>query len=385
MRFLGFFLIFWYNRSKEDKILSDNRNGGSMVKGLYISATNLIANQRKLEVISNNLSNLHTTGFKRDDVEFESFHARLHRRVRGSFLPAELGQAGAEVEKKGDEYHMSLKRGHFRFETPDGIHYAKSAIVRIDEDGYVRSVYRTPSGQFDQRRGNYLLSGKERVRIEGAGAELRISSDGKIGEQRVVELYKLADVGTLSAGVNTYDVRTSFDQGTIIRTDNVTDFAIKGDGFFAVQAPNGQEYLTRFGAMTLNAAGELMTLDGSRLIGMNGPVVLEEGDFAINRYGEVIQDGEIVDKIKMVRVEDKSDVYKVGLNYFKLREERQRVGKVEDFDGELIQGHIERSNVEAVSEMIKMIELNRNYESAQKVVTTIEEMMAKATGELGKV
>lgn len=356
-----------------------------MVKGLYISATNLIANQRKLEVISNNLSNLHTTGFKRDDVEFESFHARLHRRVRGSFLPAELGQAGAEVEKKGDEYHMSLKRGHFRFETPDGIHYAKSAIVRIDEDGYVRSVYRTPSGQFDQRRGNYLLSGKERVRIEGAGAELRISSDGKIGEQRVVELYKLADVGTLSAGVNTYDVRTSFDQGTIIRTDNVTDFAIKGDGFFAVQAPNGQEYLTRFGAMTLNAVGELMTLDGSRLIGMNGPVVLEEGDFAINRYGEVIQDGEIVDKIKMVKVEDKSDVYKVGLNYFKLREERQRVGKVEDFDGELIQGHIERSNVEAVSEMIKMIELNRNYESAQKVVTTIEEMMAKATGELGKV
>lgn len=356
-----------------------------MVKGLYISATNLIANQRKLEVISNNLSNLHTTGFKRDDVEFESFHARLHRRVRGSLLPAELGEPDAKIEKKGEEYHLSLKRGHFRFETPDGIHNAKSAIVRIDDEGYVRSVYRTPSGQLDRRRGNYLLSGKDRVRLAGADAELRLSPDGKIGEQRVVERYRLSDVGTVSAGVNAYDVRTNFDQGTIVRTDNVTDFAIKGDGFFVVKAPNGEEFLTRFGAMTLNAAGELMTLDGSRLIGLNGPVVLEEGDFAINRYGEVIQNGQIVDKIKMTKVEDKSDVYKVGLNYFKLREESQRVGKVEDFDGELIQGHIERSNVEAVSEMIKMIELNRNYESAQKVVTTIEEMMAKATGELGKV
>lgn len=352
-----------------------------MVKGLYISATNLIANQKKLEVISNNLSNLHTTGFKRDDVEFESFHARLQRRVRGSLLPAELGAADAKAEKKGDEYHLSLKRGHFRFETPNGIHYAKSAIVRMDEDGYIRSVYRTPSGQFDQRRGNYLLSGNERVRI--TGKEFSMTPDGKIGDRSVVELYKLQDVGTISAGVNAYDVRTSFDQGTIVRTDNITDFAIKGDGFFVVKAPNGEEYLTRFGAMTLNSKGELMTLDGSRLIGLKGAVVLEDGDFAINRYGEVIQNGEIVDKIKMTKVTDKSDIYKVGFNYFKLRE--KPVGKVEDFDGELIQGHIERSNVEAVSEMIKMIELNRNYESAQKVVTTIEEMMAKATGELGKV
>ncbi|MDO4753547.1 MAG: flagellar hook-basal body protein [Bacillota bacterium] len=352
-----------------------------MVKGLYISATNLIANQRKLEVISNNLSNLHTTGFKRDDMEFESFHARLHRRVRGSMLPAELGPIGAESEREGDAYHLSLKRGYFRFETPNGIHHTKSAVVRVDEDGYVRSMYRTPSGQIDERRGDYMLTGNERLRL--ASRDLQITPDGRIEGKRVADHYRLTDVGTISAGVNGYDVRTVFEQGTIVRTDNKTDFAIKGDGFFAVKAPNGEEYLTRFGAMMINGNGELMTLDGSRLIGLNGSVILEQGDFAINRHGEVIRNGEIVDKIKMVKVEDKSDVFKVGTNYFKLRE--KPVGKVGNFDGELIQGHIERSNVEAVSEMIKMIELNRNYESAQKVVTTIEEMMAKATGELGKV
>lgn len=351
-----------------------------MVKGLYISATNLIANQKKLEVISNNLSNLHTTGFKRDDIEFESFHARLQRRIRGSMLPAELGKADAEIKKEGDEYHLSTKRGYFSFETPNGIHHSKSAIVRIDSDGYIRSMYRTPSGQPDVRRGNYLLADGERLRVSG---ELDMTSDGKIDGKSVLKYYHPTEVGTLSAGVNAYDVRTNYDQGTIIRTDNLTDFAIKGEGFFAVTAPNGEEYLTRFGAMTVNGNGELMTLDGSRLVGLNGSVVLNEGDFAINRHGEVVQDGIIVDKIKMLTVTDKSDLFKVGNNYFKVRE--NPVGEVKAFEGDLIQGHIERSNVEAVSEMIKMIELNRNYESAQKVVTTIEDMMVKAVGEIGKV
>lgn len=351
-----------------------------MVKGLYIAATNLNANQRKLEVISNNLANVHTTGFKRDDVEFESFNARLHNRINGSRLPAELGARNTSITKEGDEYHISTERGYFSFETENGMHRSKSGIVRIDDEGYVRSVYRTPSGQIDERRGNYMLADGKRLKVSG---ELAMTGDGHFNGQNVVDYYRLTDVGTISAGVNAYDVRTNFDQGTIIRTDSYTDFAIKGDGFFAVKAPNGGEYLTRFGAMTVNGNGELMTLDGSKLIGLNGSVFLESGEFAINSYGEVIKDGKIVDKIKMVKVTDKSDVYKVGTNYFKLREEL--VGEVAEFDGELIQGHIERSNVEAVSEMIKMIELNRSYESAQKVVTTIDDMLSKAANEVGRV
>lgn len=351
-----------------------------MVKGLYIAATNLIANQKKLEVLSNNLANLHTTGFKRDEIEFESFHARLMHRVRGSMLPAELAPGETELTKERDEYHLSTTRGYYRFETPNGIHHTKAAIVRVDDEGYVRSVYRTPSGQIDERRGNYLLAGGERLRVSG---ELKQTARGEINGRRVVEHYRMTDVGTLSAGVNAYDVRTNFDQGTIIRTDKSTDFAIRGDGFFAVKAPNGREYLTRFGAMTLNAAGELMTADGSRLIGLNGAIVLEDDDFAINNHGEVIQHGEIVDRIKLLKVTDKSDIYKVAHNYFQLRE--TLVGEVKDFDGEIVQGHIERSNVDTVSEMIKMIELNRIYESSQKVVTTMEEMMARSVAEIAKV
>ncbi len=351
-----------------------------MVKGLYISATNLIANQNKLGVISNNLANAGTTGYKRDDMEFESFNARLQRRVRGSHFPAELGVAKSKVEKiNSNEYSLNTKRGYFSFETPEGTHKTKSAKVWVDKDGYVRSVYKTPSGQIDKRRGNYMISNGKKVKVDG---ELSITDSGKLNGQQVVRYYMPTDVGTLSAGVKSYDVRTNFEQGNIIRTDNKTDYAIKGDGFFAVKSPKGSEYLTRFGALALNGKGELMTADGNYLIGKEGRVVLKNEDFAINRFGEVIVEGQIVDKVKMVSVPDKSDIYKVGTNYFKLREDSK--DNVEDFKGELIYGHIERSNVEAVSEMIKMIELNRNFESAQKVVTTIDEMMAKSVSEVGK-
>ncbi len=351
-----------------------------MVKGLYISATNLNANQHKLEVISNNLANTNTTGFKRDDVEFESFNARLQRRVRGSVLPAELGVADAGIEAIDEnEYSLQTKRGYFSFETPYGTHNTKAATVWIDDGGYVRSVYKTPSGQIDKRRGNYMLSNGKRVQIEGKPS---LGKSGELNGQQVVKYYKPTDIGMISAGVSTFDVRTDFQQGNIVRTDNKTDFAIKGDGFFTVLGKDGQEYLTRDGVLTLNGSGELMNYSGDRLIGLNGSIVLENEEFAINRFGEVIVDGEIVDKVQMVSVPDKSDIYKVGSTHFKLREDSKE--NTEEFNGELISGHIEKSNVEAVSEMIKLIELNRNFESSQKVVSTIDEMLGKAVLEVGK-
>ncbi len=351
-----------------------------MVKGLYISATNLNANQHKLEIISNNLANTSTTGYKRDDVEFESFNARLQRRVRGSVLPAERGVADAGMETIDDnEYSLQTKRGYFSFETPHGIHQTKSAKVWIDERGYVRSVYKTPSGQIDKRRGNYMLSNDKRVKIEGNPGLLR---DGTLNGQQVVRHYKPDNVGMISSGVSTFDVRTDFEQGNIVRTDNKTDFAIKGDGFFAVLGSDGKEYLTRDGVLTLNGNGELMNYSGDRLMGLKGSVVLDNDEFAINRFGEVIVGGKIVDKVKMVSIPDKSDIYKVGTDHFRLREDSRK--NTEPFKGELIAGHIEKSNVEAVSEMIKLIELNRNFESSQKVVSTIDEMLGKAVLEVGK-
>ncbi|MDO4800389.1 MAG: flagellar hook-basal body protein [Bacillota bacterium] len=358
-----------------------------MLKGLYISASNLTANQKKLEVISNNLANLETTGFKKEVIDFESFNARIQTRINGTNLPYESGTGGAVLRREGEEYIAQAKNGYFTVETEDGIHYGKEMRFRI-ADGYLLTPYRLHNGDIDPRRGNHVLSKGERIRLQDPDTELSISDDGVLtaGGQSFELLSPVhpTAIGTMSAGVKTHTLRTDFEQGTIIRTDNKTDFALQGDGFFVVKhEATGKEFLTRYGAMTLDRSQRLVTLDGSVLQGLNGDVVLESPDFAINAFGEIIQNGEAVDRLQLVRFTNKSDLFKVGSVYFEQRPDP--VGERVAFEGEVIQGHIERSNVDSIREMVSMIELNRTYESSQKAVTTIDEMLGRSVNELGKL
>ena len=116
---------------------------------------------------------------------------------------------------------------------------------------------------------------------------------------------------------------------------------------------------------------------------MVGPIVVESDNFTINEFGEVIQDGEITDKLSITAYTNIGDIYKVGTAYYKVVEEM--TGEQVEFTGEIIQGFVERSNTDSISEMISLIEMNRNYETSQKVITTIDEMIAKAVTELGRV
>lgn len=357
-----------------------------MVKGLYISATNLNTNIKKLGVISNNLSNIETTGYKKDNLELESFNARLLKRINGSNSFAEMGDFKVESEPYGDELNISTKRGFFTFQTKNGLHNSKSGRITVDEDGFVRSSYKLYNGEQVRGMGSYLLSLGQRINV-GQGAGISITADGSLeGGGKTYPIVKAMNqnqVGTISAGVRGYAVRTDFEQGNIVRTDNKTDFALKGEGFFEVVGIDGKDYLTRFGALTLNADNELMTIDGSRLKGLKGNIVLKNGDFSINSYGEIIQNGELVDKVSLVNFTNKADIFKVGNSFY--RQRQNLMGEKNSFEGDVIQGHIERSNVDAVTEMIKMIELNRNYESSQKVVNTIDEMLAKSANDLGRL
>jgi len=78
-----------------------------------------------------------------------------------------------------------------------------------------------------------------------------------------------------------------------------------------------------------------------------------------------------------------ADVYKIGTSYYK--EKAELTGEKVPFEGEIVQGFIETSNVDSITEMIQLIEMNRNYQTSQKVITTIDEMIGKSVNELGRV
>ena len=66
-------------------------------------------------------------------------------------------------------------------------------------------------------------------------------------------------------------------QGPIEQTGNPLDVALSGDAFLVVQTPRGERY-TRNGALQVNAAGELVTSEGYRVLGDGGPIQLQNGD-----------------------------------------------------------------------------------------------------------
>jgi flagellar basal-body rod protein FlgG len=361
--------------------------GTFMVKGLYIAGTGMITNTKKMDVIGNNLANVNTTGFKTDSVETESFNERLFSRINGSMLDFDTETLSVTQTWNSDETEVtaSTTGGYFRVETENGTDYSKSVKFFKDKDGYLRTIYKNIGGEVDPLQGNLVLGSKGAIYVGDSEFSLDESGnvliDGTVADNLITQTFPNV-VGTLSAGVKGYNILTNHEQGQLEVTGNKFDLALRGDGFFNIQTNDGT-YYTRDGSFTINASGELVTMDGNIVLGQNGPIYIDSDTFSINEFGEVIQNGAITEKLLMTTFSNPSDVYKIGGTLFKERNEL--TGDKSSFTGEVVQGALETSNADAVTEMINLIEMNRNYESSQKVINTIDELLGKAVTELGRV
>ncbi len=166
--------------------------------------------------------------------------------------------------------------------------------------------------------------------------------------------------------------------GAIEMTGNPLNAAIKGDGFFAVQTPQGERY-TRNGAFELNAQGQLVTSDGHAVLGQSGPITLgpEETNVSISPNGTVLTSQGERGRIRMVRFADPRALNNVGANLFA----SQQPGEV-DTVSRVQGGAIERSNVQAIVEMSRMIDVNRNYTSVAGMISRMDELRRSAISRL---
>lgn len=254
-----------------------------MIRGLYTAAAGLSIEARRNEIIANNLANVNTNGYKRDDLVAESFRGMLLYRMND---PA--ARAGA--------------------------------------------------------------------------------TDPQL-------------VGSLGTG--SYGVFSAMDnaQGGLTQTGNPLDLAMAGEGFFAVETRQGERY-TRDGSFARSTDGFLVTADGFRVLGQNGPVRLGTGEVTIETDGTVRQDGRSVDRLRIVRFQGGETPTKEGSNLLRVS---GQVAEVPRAQAQVRQGFVERSNVNVVREMVSMIAALRSYETNQKVIQVHDELLAKAVNEVGRV
>ncbi len=254
------------------------------MKALHIAATGMLAQQLNVEVISNNIANLRTTGYKRQRAEFQ------------------------------DLLYQNIKRV--------GTNSSDSGTI-------------APSG----------------IQI--------------------------------GLGVRTASTYRVMGQGDLQNTDKTLDMAIRGEGMFQIQLPDGQTAYTRAGSFELNAEGLLVTLDGYQV--QPGITIPDDArEIAINAQGQVevftgtSTTSQIAGQVELARFVNKAGLEAIGDNLFL---ETPASGTASTGSpgsvgfGSVLQKFLEGSNVNAVGEISDLIAAQRAYEMNAKVITASDEMM----------
>lgn len=202
--------------------------------------------------------------------------------------------------------------------------------------------------------------------------------EGLIFSEYVQNLDRLEPPMSMAAGrVH----QTYMTPGALTMTGGTLDLAIEGEGMFTVDTPQGERY-TRAGHFIPNAEGEMVTPDGHRLLDIGGSAIFVPPDaqqISVSRDGTVSADGQPMAQIGLVMPADPSAL-------------RRESGVLHSIEGEvlpvetpaILQGFLEESNVNAISEMARLIQVQRAYENGQKFLDREDERIRNVVQTLGR-
>ncbi|MBC7544972.1 MAG: flagellar basal-body rod protein FlgF [Candidatus Sericytochromatia bacterium] len=188
-------------------------------------------------------------------------------------------------------------------------------------------------------------------------------------------------IGQLGGAGQLEGIHTDYAEGMYKETQNPLDFALVGEGFFAVDTGAGIRY-TRNGSFTMSDSGELVTHDGFKVLGANGPIQVPEGAaVTAGDDGRLSVDGVEIDQLQVVSFDKPFPLVKVGNSLFQAPTDAPVIPSM----AKVKQGGIEGSNVSSVTEMIHMIATMRAYEAASKALQGEDELLGKAVNEVGRL
>ena len=196
---------------------------------------------------------------------------------------------------------------------------------------------------------------------------------------------QMAPIGLqVGSGVRSVGTTKHFTNGTLNPTNRPLDVAIAGDGYFKIQTPGGLRY-TRDGAFHLDANGQIVTGDGNLVFGAPAvPADVADEDLTIGADGTISYVGNngasnTLGTIQVVRFRNPAGLSSEGGNLFSATPasgtEITGTAGVDGF-GEVMQGQLEQSNVEVVTELVALITAQRAYEVNSRAIRAGDEMLS---------
>ena len=177
---------------------------------------------------------------------------------------------------------------------------------------------------------------------------------------------------------------TDFSQGTLVPTNNPTDLALSGAGFFVINGPAGPLY-TRNGSFQMSTGGVLTTAEGYPVqLSGGGSLQANSGSpITVRGDGSVLQDGNVIGQLQIVDFTDPSKLTRANGPYFQNSDPVANATKPSQ--AVVYQGKVENSNAQAAESAARMVGILRHYEMLQRAVRLGTEMSQQAVQEVARV
>lgn len=176
------------------------------------------------------------------------------------------------------------------------------------------------------------------------------------------------------------DTALDLTAGSLTETHNSLDLAVEGEGFFVTQTPNGERFV-RNGSFRLNQERQLVDERGNAVLGEEGPIVLPMGTVEIEKDGAVKVNGRPLQRLRLERVADGTQLLHEGGTQFVPDASRQVIPAAERT---VRQGFLEESNVNTMSAMTDMLAVLHQYGAAQKTLTALDAVRGISVNDLAK-
>lgn len=177
------------------------------------------------------------------------------------------------------------------------------------------------------------------------------------------------------------EVSSDMTAGAISSTGRPLDAAIMGDGFFAVQTPQGERY-TRAGAFHMDPGGMLVTPDGHPVLSAAGKPIKGSsgsGEISLNQDGSLRAGDQVLGQLRIVDFDDSSGLEPEGTQLYRATE---RSGTVKSAPTDLYVGAVEMPNISVVKGMTQLVTASRTFETLQRAVEVFSEMERQAARDI---
>jgi flagellar basal-body rod protein FlgG len=228
---------------------------------------------------------------------------------------------------------------------------------------------------------NMTTTGYKRQRAEFQ--DLLYDHVSRIGTQTSAQGNILPVGIDLGSGVKPVGTPRLMTQGTLTQTGSSLDIAIRGDGFFKIQLPDGTYAYTRDGSFQMDATGRIVTAKGNVVMptitipsNSTGLTINAQGQVSVMPQGSVTPT--ILGQLTLTRFINQAGLLPIGDNLYT---ETPASGTPQDGNpgtdgaGDLLQGNLEQSNVDSVTEITNLIAAQRAYEMNSKVITAADQML----------